>query len=130
MASSSPKGLLRYLPIPLLILAAFVLWRELHGINPNAVRHAMVQWGPGRSAAAILLSFTVYGLLAGNEQVALRWAHAHVPLRTGMRNAFIAFAWPTPWGSAGWSAEPSGRTPTAAGAWVSERSRRSRPTAP
>ncbi|MEI9892254.1 MAG: lysylphosphatidylglycerol synthase domain-containing protein [Caulobacteraceae bacterium] len=86
------KGWLRYLPIPLLVLAAYVLWRELHGLNPNAVRHAMVQWGPGRSLAAILLSFTVYGLLAGNEQVALRWAHAHVPLRTGMRNAFIAFA--------------------------------------
>ena len=92
MASIPPKGLLRFLPIPLLILAAFVLWRELHGINPNAVRHAMVQWGPGRAAAAVLLSFTVYGFLAGNEQVALRWAHAHVPLRIGMRNAFIAFA--------------------------------------
>ncbi|HEY4032170.1 MAG TPA: lysylphosphatidylglycerol synthase domain-containing protein [Caulobacteraceae bacterium] len=93
MASSTPpKGLLRFLPIPLLILAAYVLWRELHGLNPNAVRHAMVQWGPGRSAGALLLSFGVYGLLAGNEQVALRWAHAHVPLRTGMRNAFIAFA--------------------------------------
>ena len=92
MASSAPKGLLRYLPIPLLLLAAYVLWRELHGLNPNAVRHAMVQWGPGRSVLALLLSFGVYGLLAGNEQVALRWAHAHVPLRTGMRNAFIAFA--------------------------------------
>jgi uncharacterized membrane protein YbhN (UPF0104 family) len=92
MASSVPKGLLKYLPIPLLLLAAYVLWRELHGLNPNAVRHAMVQWGPGRSFLALLLSFSVYGLLAGNEQVALRWAHAHVPLRTGMRNAFIAFA--------------------------------------
>ncbi len=92
MASITPKSLLRYLPIPLLLLAAFVLWREMHGLNPNAVRHAMVQWGPGRSVAAALLSFAVYGLLAGNEQVALRWAHAHVPLPIGMRNAFIAFA--------------------------------------
>lgn len=92
MASSPTKGLWRFLPIPLLILAAYVLWRELHGLNPNAVRDAMVQWGPGRSAAALLLSFTVYGFLAGNEQVALRWAHAHVPFRIGMRNAFIAFA--------------------------------------
>lgn len=92
MASSAPKGWLKYLPIPLLVLAAWVLWKEFHGLNPNAVRHAMVQWGPGRSLAAVLLSFTVYGFLAGNEQVALRWAHAHVPIRTGMRNAFIAFA--------------------------------------
>jgi len=92
MAAISSKGLLRYLPIPLALLAAFVLWRELHGLDPNAVRHAMVQWGPGRSAAALLLSFAVYGLLAANEQVALRWAHAHVPLGIGMRNAFIAFA--------------------------------------
>src|SRR5665213_1202045 len=92
MAATSPKGLLKYLPIPLLILAAYVLWHELRGLNPSAVRHAVVQWGPGRALAAALLSFGVYGLLAGNEQVALRWAHAHVPLRTGMRNAFIAFA--------------------------------------
>jgi uncharacterized membrane protein YbhN (UPF0104 family) len=92
MAATSPKGLWRFLPIPLLMLAAYVLWRELHGLDPNAVRHAMVQWGPGRAAASVLLSFAVYGFLAGNEQVALRWAHAHVPLRTGMRNAFIAFA--------------------------------------
>jgi uncharacterized membrane protein YbhN (UPF0104 family) len=92
MASTSPKGLLKYLPIPLLALAGYVLWHELHGLNPNAVRHAMVQWGPGRAAMAVLLSLSVYALLAGNEQVALRWAHAHVPLRTGMRNAFIAFA--------------------------------------
>src|SRR5947209_904905 len=92
MASTPTKGLWRFLPIPLLIVAAWVLWRELHGLNPGAVRHAMVQWGPGRCAAARLLSFTVYGFLAVNEKVALRWAHAHVPLRTGMRNAFIAFA--------------------------------------
>ena len=92
MASTSPKGLLRFLPIPLLALAGWVLWRELHGLNPNAVRHAMVQWGPGRSALALLLAFTVYGLLASNEQVALRWAHVHVPLKIGLRNAFIAFA--------------------------------------
>jgi uncharacterized membrane protein YbhN (UPF0104 family) len=92
MAATSHKGLLKYLPIPLLMLAAYVLWHELHGLNPNAVRHAMVQWGPGRALAAVLLSFAVYALLAGNEQVALRWAHAHVPLPIGMRNAFIAFA--------------------------------------
>ena len=70
MASIPSKGLWRYLPIPLLILAAFVLWRELHGLNLNAVRHAMVQWGPGRSLAALLLSFTVYGFLADTTPLA------------------------------------------------------------
>jgi uncharacterized membrane protein YbhN (UPF0104 family) len=92
MAQVSPKGLLRFLPFPLLALAAFVLWREMHKLNPDAVRNAMVQWGWGRSAAALLLSLLVYVMLAANEQVALRWAHARVPLRIGMRNAFIAFA--------------------------------------
>jgi uncharacterized membrane protein YbhN (UPF0104 family) len=92
MARTSPKALLRLVPFLLLALAAFVLWRELHGLNPNKVRHAMVQWGPGRSLAAVILSFIVYGFLAANEQVALRWAGAHVPLRIGMRNAFIAFS--------------------------------------
>ena len=91
-AASPPKGLLRFLPIPLLILAAYVLWRELHKLNPDAVRHAMAQWGPVRSLTAVTLSFVVYACLAGNEQVALRWAGARVPLRNGMRNAFIAFA--------------------------------------
>jgi uncharacterized membrane protein YbhN (UPF0104 family) len=91
-AASAPKGLLRFLPIPLLLLAGWVLWKELHGLDPNAVRHAMVQWGPGRSLASVVLAFVVYIFLAGNEQVALRWAGAKVPLIRGVRNAFIAFA--------------------------------------
>ncbi len=92
MARVSPKGLLRFVPFPLLALAAFVLWREMHRLNPDAVRQAMAQWGWNRSLAAVGLSFLVYALLAANEQVALRWAHARVPLKIGMRNAFIAFA--------------------------------------
>jgi len=92
MIGRLPKTLLRLLPPLLLVLAAWVLWRELHGLNPNAVRHAIVLWGPGRAALGILLSLLVYGLLAANEQVALRWAGARVPLHIGMRNAFIAFA--------------------------------------
>jgi uncharacterized membrane protein YbhN (UPF0104 family) len=86
------KALLRVLPLLLLALAGWVLWRELHGLNPNAVRHAMVLWGPGRAAVAIMLSLVVYGFLAANEQVALRWAGAPAPLHIGLRNAFIAFA--------------------------------------
>jgi uncharacterized membrane protein YbhN (UPF0104 family) len=92
MTGRLPKALLRVLPVLLLGLAAWVLWRELHGLNPNAVRHAIVLWGPGRAALAILLSLVVYGLLAANEQVALLWAGARVPMLSGMRNAFIAFA--------------------------------------
>ncbi len=129
MASTSPKGLLRFLPIPLLALAAWVLWRELHGLNPNAVRQAMAQWGPGRSVMAVLLAFSVYGLLAANEQVALRWAHAYVPLPIGMRNAFIAFALANTLGSASWWGAPSGPTSIAAGAWGWARWLRSRPMA-
>jgi uncharacterized membrane protein YbhN (UPF0104 family) len=91
-AASSPKSLLRFLPFVLLPVAAWFIWRELHGLNPNAVRHAIVQWGPGRAVAALALSVFVYIFLAGNEQVALRWAGAQVPLLKGMRNAFIAFA--------------------------------------
>jgi uncharacterized membrane protein YbhN (UPF0104 family) len=92
MSRSWPQSLLRFLPLVLLLLAAFVLWREMHGLNPNKVRHAMVQWGMGRSVAAILLSLVVYASLALNEQVALRWAGAKVPIKTGLRNAFIAFS--------------------------------------
>jgi uncharacterized membrane protein YbhN (UPF0104 family) len=86
------KAGLRVLPFLLLALAGWVLWRELHGLNPNSVRHSIVLWGPGRAVMAILLSLFVYILLAANEQVALRWAGAQVPLHIGLRNAFIAFS--------------------------------------
>ncbi len=92
MARPSIKVLVRLFPVLLLAVAGFVLWRELHKIDPNQVRHAIVLWGPGRAAAAIVLSLFVYVLLAANEQVALRWAGARVPIGIGMRNAFIAFA--------------------------------------
>ncbi|MDB5459007.1 MAG: hypothetical protein JWO72_748 [Caulobacteraceae bacterium] len=92
MARPSLKALFRVLPLLLLAVAAWVLWRELHGINPNAVRHAIVLWGPGRALAAVILSLFVYLLLAVNEQIALRWAGVKVPLLTGLRNAFVAFA--------------------------------------
>ena len=92
MARPTLKSLLRLFPLLLLAVAAWVMWRELHGLNPGAVRHAIVLWGPGRAVAAIVLSLFVYLLLAINEQIALRWAGAKVPLLTGLRNAFVAFS--------------------------------------
>jgi uncharacterized membrane protein YbhN (UPF0104 family) len=92
MVRRSLKALIRIFPVILLGVAGWVLWRELHHLNPAAVRHSIVLWGPGRAVMAIILSLLVYGMLAANEQIALRWAGAHVPLRTGLRNAFIAFA--------------------------------------
>jgi uncharacterized membrane protein YbhN (UPF0104 family) len=92
MARPTLKSVLRFLPLLLLVVAAWVMWRELHGLNPGAVRHAIVLWGPGRALAAIMLSLFVYLLLAANEQIALRWAGAKVPLLTGLRNAFVAFS--------------------------------------
>ena len=92
MARPSLKSLLRLFPLLLLAAAVWVMWRELHGLNPTSVRHAIVLWGPGRALAAIILSLCVYLLLAANEQIALRWAGARVPLVTGLRNAFVAFS--------------------------------------
>ena len=92
MVRRSLKALLRVVPLLLLVVAGWVLWRELHRLNPAAVRHSIVLWGPGRAAMAVVLSLFVYIMLAANEQIALRWAGAQVPLKTGLRNAFIAFA--------------------------------------
>jgi uncharacterized membrane protein YbhN (UPF0104 family) len=92
MVRRSLRTLLRVVPLLLLVVAGWVLWRELHRLNPAAVRHSIVLWGPGRAAMAVVLSLFVYVMLAANEQIALRWAGAQVPLKIGLRNAFIAFA--------------------------------------
>lgn len=92
MSRPALKSLLRLFPVILLAVAGWVLWRELHTIDPGQVRRAMVLWGAGRAAMAIVLSLCVYVMLAANEQIALRWAGAQVPIKVGMRNAFIAFA--------------------------------------
>lgn len=96
----------RLAPVVLLAAAGFVLWRELHVLSLGAVLGEIKDWGAGRLALAALMVATSYGLLAANEQLALRWAGAKVPLRAGLTVSFIAYAF----------ANSIGLTPIVAGA--------------
>lgn len=98
--------LARLAPVVLLTAAGYVLWRELHVLSLSAVAGEIKGWGLGRLAVAALLVATSYGLLAANEQLALRWAGVKVPLRSGLTVSFIAYAF----------ANSIGLTPIVAGA--------------
>lgn len=96
----------RLAPVVLLVAAGYVLWRELHVLSLSAVLGEIRGWGAGRLVLAAALVATSYGLLATNEQLALRWAGVKVPLRSGLTVSFIAYAF----------ANSIGLTPIVAGA--------------
>jgi uncharacterized membrane protein YbhN (UPF0104 family) len=83
---------IRFAPFVLMAVAAFVLWRTLHRLAPGEIAGAMSKWGWPRIGAAIGLAFCGYGLLAANEQFALRWAGAKVRIVDGMTASFITYA--------------------------------------
>jgi len=83
---------IRIAPFVLIVLAAFVLWRAVHGLSPGQILAAIGRWSVARIATALGLVACGYGLLAANEQFALRWAGAKVRLRDGMLASFITYA--------------------------------------
>jgi len=83
---------IRIAPFVLIVLAAFVLWRAVHGLSPGQILAAIGRWSVARIATALGLVVCGYGLLAANEQFALRWAGAKVRLRDGMLASFITYA--------------------------------------
>ena len=82
----------RIAPPILLAIAAFVLWRALHKLSPGEIAGAVARWGWPRTFSALGLAFCGYGLLAANEQFALRWAGARVKIVDGMTASFITYA--------------------------------------
>jgi len=83
---------IRIAPFVLILIAAFVLWRALHGLSPALILAAVGRWSGARIATALGLVACGYGLLAANEQFALRWAGARVRIRDGMLASFITYA--------------------------------------
>lgn len=82
----------RLAPFVLVSIAAFVLWRALHRLSLAEIAGAIARWGWPRVAAALALAFCGYGLLAANEQFALRWAGARVRILDGLTASFITYA--------------------------------------
>jgi len=83
---------IRIAPFVLIVVAAFVLWRAIHGLSPDQILAAIGRWSGARIATALGLVVCGYALLAANEQFALRWAGARVRLRDGMLASFITYA--------------------------------------
>jgi len=83
---------LRIVPVLLLIVAAWVLWREFHKLSWDAVVHAIAGWGLAAIVLALLLSAASFVLMAVIEWAGLRWAGARVPLRTVALGSFLANA--------------------------------------
>ena len=83
---------IRIAPFVLIVIAAFVLWRAIHGLSPGQILAAIGRWSGARIATAMALVACGYGLLAINEQFALRWAGAKVRLRDGLLASFITYA--------------------------------------
>ncbi|MDR3509653.1 MAG: lysylphosphatidylglycerol synthase domain-containing protein [Caulobacteraceae bacterium] len=73
-------------------MAAFVLWRALHGLSFAQVAADIARWGPSRIAGALTLAGGCYVMLALNEQVGLRWAGAKVRLGQGLFASFVSIA--------------------------------------
>jgi uncharacterized membrane protein YbhN (UPF0104 family) len=90
--SNARRTAIRIAPVVLVAVAAFVLWRFLHKQPPGEIAGSIGRWGWRRMASAVGLAFCGYGLLAANEQFALRWAGAKVRLVDGMTASFITYA--------------------------------------
>lgn len=82
----------RALPVVLLGAAVFVLWRELASLDLAEVGRQIMDWGPGRLAAALGATLASYALLAAMEWLGLRWTGAKVPFLHVMLGSFCANA--------------------------------------
>lgn len=83
---------LRILPVLLLPVAGWVLWREFHHLSLAEVAKAMSAWGPGSILASLGLSTASFLLMGVIEWVGLRWAGARVPFGSAQGVSFLANA--------------------------------------
>ncbi len=92
MIETARRWTSRLLPIVLLGLAGWVLWREFRNLSPAVVMAEIQAWGAWRIAAASALTIFSFGLLAAMDWMGLLWAGAKVPLRVVLLGAFCANA--------------------------------------
>jgi uncharacterized membrane protein YbhN (UPF0104 family) len=90
----------RLLPILLLAGAAYVLWRQLHHLSPQALGEALAHWGPWRIGGSVAFCLLSYLTLALNEWAGLRWAGRPLPAGAVLYGSFCANAFGHSLGSA------------------------------
>lgn len=83
---------LRIVPPIMLIAAVWVLWREFHKLDFDAVSAAMAGWGMTSILLALLLSVVSFLLMGAIEWVGLRWTGARVPFGPTQAGSFMANA--------------------------------------
>lgn len=81
---------LRFVPVILLALAAYALWREFRHLSFGEVTAAMRAWGYGKAALAVGLSALSFLLMGVVEQLGLRWTGARVPVPASVGVSFLA----------------------------------------
>jgi phosphatidylglycerol lysyltransferase len=86
------RRLFKGLPLVLLAVAAWILWRELSVLRPQQIAAEVAAWGPWRIAGAALATAVSFALLAATEWLGLRWAGAKVPFARVLVGAFCANA--------------------------------------
>lgn len=94
-ARSTPRWvrtILRIMPIALLAIAAWVLWREFHHLSLEAVGHAIAGWGATAIGLALVFSAASFVLMAVIEWLGLRWTGARVPLGAVALGSYLANA--------------------------------------
>jgi uncharacterized membrane protein YbhN (UPF0104 family) len=83
---------LHLVPVVLLMVASFVLWREFRHLSFQAVADAMDDWGHIRIMLALLLSAFSFILMGVVEWLGVRWAGAKVPWGPVLATSFLANA--------------------------------------
>jgi glycosyltransferase 2 family protein len=81
---------LRIVPPALLVVAAWVLWREFHKLSFEAVKAAIVGWGLTAVVLTLVLSVLSFLLMGLIEWVGLRWTGARVPMGPTQLGSFLA----------------------------------------
>lgn len=86
------RAALHVVPVLLLIVAAWVLWREFHKLSFAEVSAAMAGWGPQAIVLSLVLAAVSFVLMGAVEWVALRWTGARVPWWPTLVGSFLANA--------------------------------------
>jgi uncharacterized membrane protein YbhN (UPF0104 family) len=80
------------LPVILLVVALWVMWREFRHLTPAEVTEEALGWGAARTAGAAGLTVASFALLVLIERLGMRWAGIKAPWTATLTGGFCANA--------------------------------------
>jgi uncharacterized membrane protein YbhN (UPF0104 family) len=90
LKAQARRWAVRLLPVLLLAVAGWVMWREFRHVDPARIVDDIDHWGWGRIAVAGAATSVSFVLLAVMEWLGLRWAGAKVPFIPVVLGSFCA----------------------------------------